>query len=127
MGGMSFATQVQIAQAKVITDLAKKGNCVIVGRGGDYILRDRDDCLHTFVYANMDFRADRIVRLYGEREDSPEKRLHDKDERRKLYYKSVAMREWGDYHNYHLMLDSSCLGVEKCADIIVDIVNSSKQ
>ena len=37
-GGMSFANQIQIAQTKVINSLAEKGNCVIVGRGGDYIL-----------------------------------------------------------------------------------------
>ena len=40
----------------------------------DYILKDRDDCLHTFIHASMEFRADRIVRLYGESEQSPEKR-----------------------------------------------------
>lgn len=125
-GNMSFATQVQVAQTKVITDLAKKGNCVIVGRGGDYVLRGREDCLHTFIYADMDYRADRIVRLYGERADSPQKRLEDKDQRRKLYYKSFAMREWGDYKNYDIMLSTSGLGLEMCADIIVGIVEESK-
>lgn len=58
-------------QYKVITDLAEKGPCVIVGRCADYILRDKADCLKVFVHADMAFRAERIVKVYGEREESP--------------------------------------------------------
>lgn len=119
-GGMSFANQIQIAQAKVINNLAEKGNCVIVGRGADYILSDREDCLNVFIHASMKFRAERIVRLYGETDKKPEERLHDKDAKRKVYYKSFTMREWGDYHNYHISLDSGAIGIKACADIIAE-------
>ena len=69
-------------QYKVITDLAAKGPCVIVGRCVDYILQDKADCLKVFIHADMAFRAKRIVEVYGEREQSPEERLRDKDKRR---------------------------------------------
>ena len=69
-------------QYKVITELAEKGSCVIVGRCADYILRDKADCLKVFIHADMKFRAERIVKVYGEREQSPEERLRDKDKRR---------------------------------------------
>ena len=62
-------------QYKVITELAEKGPCVIVGRCADYILRDKADCLKVFIHADMKFRAERIVKVYGEREQSPEERL----------------------------------------------------
>jgi len=68
-------------QYKVITELAEKGPCVIVGRCADYILRDKADCLKVFIHADMKFRAERIVKVYGEREQSPEERLRDKDKR----------------------------------------------
>lgn len=119
--GHSFATQVQAAQTKAINDLADKGGCVIVGRGADYVLRDRENALHVFIYADMDFRAKRIVEEYGERDEKPVERLKDKDERRKLYYRSFTSRNWGDYKNYDLSLSTSAVGIEKCADIIVDI------
>ena len=125
-GGMSFANQVQVAQAKVIKSLAEKGSCVIVGRGSDYILRERDDCLHVFIHADMDFRAKRIVEQYGETDKKPEERLRDKDERRKLYYKSFTLRQWGMCQNYHLSLNSGVLGINYCADLIVDIVKKSR-
>ena len=84
-----------------------------VGRCADYILRDRTDCLHTFIHASMDFRAHRIVRLYGESEVAPEKRLQDKDARRRINYKHYTDREWGMSQNYHVCLDSSLLGIDK--------------
>lgn len=56
-------------QRQVILKLAEKP-CVIVGRGADYILRDRDDVFDVFIHASMENRADRIVRLYGESEKS---------------------------------------------------------
>lgn len=42
--------------------------------------------MRVFVHASMKFRADRIVSVYGEREDTPEKRLKDKDKKRAAYY-----------------------------------------
>ena len=125
-GTLSFVSKVQQAQAKIITDLADKGSCVIVGRGGDYILRGREDCLHAFIHADMQFRAERVVRLYGDNGQKPEQRLRDKDERRKLYYRSFTMREWGDMHNYHIALDSGALGMETCVDILVALAKGGQ-
>ena len=105
-------------QAKIIRELAEKEPCVIVGRCADFILQDRTDCLKVFVHADMKFRADRIVRVYGEREKSPEARLKEKDKRRAAYYRFYTDMKWGDAANYHIALDSGVIGIEKCAEII---------
>ena len=120
--GLSFANRVQVAQVNFIKKLAEEGNCVIMGRGADYILREREDCLNVFIRADMDFRARHVLENYGETEVKIEDRLHDKDVRRKVFYRSFAMREWGACENYNLMLDSGAIGIEKCADIICSIV-----
>ena len=125
-GSMSFANQVQIAQTNVIRDMADQGNCVIIGRGADYILRDREDCFNVFVRADKHFRANRIISVYGETDTKIEDRIKDKDTRRKIFYRSFTMREWGIIDNYNLVLDSSAIGIEKCADIICDIINSEE-
>ncbi len=62
-------------QREVILELAEKGPCVIVGRCADHILKDTADCLTVFIHASMEKRAERIVKLYGEREEKPEQRL----------------------------------------------------
>ncbi len=126
MNGLSTADFLWNIQCSVILQLAEKGPCVIVGRNADYILKDRSDCLHAFIHADMDFRADRIVRLYGESEKSPEARLNEKDKRRRVNYQHYTGRTWGLAQNYDICLNSSTVGVEKCADIIVEMVAGSK-
>ena len=105
-------------QCKIITELAEKGPCVIVGRCADYILRDKADCLKVFIHADMAFRAERIVKVYGEREQSPEERLRDKDKRRAAYHRFYTNMKWGQAQNYHLTMNSGVLGLEKCVDMI---------
>lgn len=74
--GQSAADKIWLAQEKVITALAEKESCVIVGRCADYILRDIADCLTVFIHASDEQRAERIVSVYGQHEESPADRLH---------------------------------------------------
>lgn len=108
-------------QYDLITDLAERGPCVIVGRCADYILRDKADCLRVFIHASMESRAERIVKVYGEREASPEQRLRDKDKRRAAYHRFYTNMKWGHAQNYHICLDSGVLGIEKCVNIIAKL------
>ena len=80
--GLTPSDQVYVLQSNLIRDLAEKEPCVIVGRCADYILRERMDCLHVFLYADMDYRKKRIVERYGQTKMTPENRLMDKDKRR---------------------------------------------
>ena len=105
-------------QYRIIREIAEKESCVIVGRCADYILRERTDCLKVFIHADMKSRADRILRVYGEREESPEARLKEKDKRRAAYYRFYTDMKWGDAANYHIALDSGVIGIETCAEII---------
>lgn len=108
-------------QKKVILEIAEQGPCVIVGRCADYILRGKSDCLTAFIHAALDKRAERIVTLYGERSDSPEKRLRDKDKRRAAYYRFHTEQDWGAADNYHIALDSGVLGIETCTQVLVEL------
>ncbi len=108
-------------QYKIISQLAEEGPCVIVGRCADYILRDKADCLRVFIHADMDFRAKRIVEVYGEREESPEQRLRDKDKRRAAYHRFYTDMKWGHAQNYDITLNSGRVGIDKCVEIIKDL------
>ncbi len=108
-------------QYKVITDLAEKGPCVIIGRCADYILRGKINCLKVFIHADMHFRAERIVKEYGEREISPEQRLKDKDKRRAAYHRFYTDMKWGDAQNYDITLNSGTLSIDRCVDIIKEL------
>ena len=118
---LSVYDKLYIEQSMVIEELARKGNCVIVGRCADYILRNEADCLTAFIHADMEKRGQRIVEIYGEREESPEKRLRDKDKRRAAYYQVYTDMTWGDARHYHVALDSGVLGIETCVSILAGL------
>lgn len=124
LNGMSNQDKIWIEQRKLILELAKSP-CVIVGRCADYILADNDEVLKVFIHADDSFRAERIVKLYGESAEKPEKRLKDKDKRRSAYYKYYTETEWGVASNYHIALDSGKLGIEKCVKILADLYENT--
>lgn len=119
----SPADTIYFAQTKIIKSLAEKESCVIVGRCSDYILRDNSDCLHVFIYSDTEDRAKRILERYGESEKPIQKRIADKDARRKIYYSHYTDRPWGMPQNYDLCLNSRVLGEELCVNIIMNSFN----
>ncbi len=110
-------------QSSFIQKLAEEEPCVIVGRCADYLLRERTDVLNVFIHASMEYRAERIVRLYGETDETPEKRLKDKDKHRKAYYQIYTDMVYGDARNYHICLDTGALGEDYCVELLKEIYN----
>ena len=108
-------------QYRIIRELAEKEPCVIVGRCADFILKDQPDCLHIFIHSDMAHRAARVRERYGETSKPMEKRLQEKDSKRKVYYEHYTNRNWGEAENYDVCLDSGTLGVDKCVEIVCDI------
>lgn len=122
--GISATDFLWNSQREVILKLAEKGSCVIVGRCADAILEDRDDVLNVFIHADTEYRAERIVRLYGETDKSPEKRLNEKDKRRKVNYDHFTGKSWGEAKNYDVSLNSGEIGEKNCVDIIVALAKA---
>jgi len=119
--GISMQDYIWMEQCKIIKALAEKEPCVIVGRCADFILRERSDCLNIFIHAPVKKRAQRIVEIYGETSDKPEKRLLEKDKARSVNYRYYTDRQWGKAQNYHLSLDSGEFGIQRCVDMIVEL------
>ena len=118
LDGMSVDDYIWQKQREIILELAEKENCVIVGRCADYILKDRTDCLNVFIHADIEKRAKRIVKVYGESDVKPMKRIQDKDKKRSVNYKYYTEQQWGLAQNYHLTLDSGVIGIERCVDLV---------
>ena len=108
--GLTNQDKIWNIQSRVITELAEQGPCVIVGRCADYILREKADLLTVFIHASLEKRAERIVKEYCEREETPEQRLRDKDKRRAAYHRFYTDMKWGQAQNYDICLDSGELG-----------------
>ena len=115
---LPLTEQVYIAQQQIIKECAKKGGCVIVGRCADAILDDSFDVFKVFIYADTKARIERCVSQYGMSVETAQKQIKQSDKARSCHYNTFTDKEWGNRHNYDLMLNSSALGYQKCANTI---------
>lgn len=111
------------AQDKIIRKIADNGSCVIVGRAADYVLRDYDNTLNIFIYADQEYRVKKVMEMYGDTESKGHKNIVKSDKARANYYKSISGRQWGSMENYDLCINSS-IGPEKTVQIILEYVKN---
>ena len=106
-------------QSQAIRDIAQKGSAIFVGRASDYVLRDME-CLDVFVCAPMEERVARVCRHTQMDAAEAEKYIRRKEKARSEYYNFFTQGDWGVASNYDLCVDSSLLGLEGTADVIID-------
>ena len=107
-----------ILQHKIIKKVADEGPCVIVGRCADHILRDRNDVLRVFIYADLDFRVKRAIDLKGVKPSKAEQVVQKTDKSRSNYYNFYSGKKWGLTENYDLCINRTKLTCEQVAEII---------
>jgi len=108
-------------ESRIIEEYAEKESCVFVGRCADYILKDRDDVISIFIYADTDERMKRIDEVHPDKSKSAIKRIQEKDNKRAFNYQYYTGRKWRDPTNYDLMINSSSLGFDATVDYIVEL------
>lgn len=116
--------KIQETQGKIIRTIAKKGNCVIVGRGADYILSGNHDAFHVFIHANMEHRIARVQRhdgISGE-ENRIRRELEVKDHSRGMLYQFFTGREWGHVSNYNLSVDTGIFTKTQATEIVLNAI-----
>lgn len=109
-----------IEQAKIIEDLYKKEDCIIIGRCSNVILRNKPNVLNIFVYSSeLDFKVKRKIK-YGNLESELEaiKAIERIDKERETYYNYFTKENWGDRKAYDLMIDTSKIGVDNTVKLI---------
>ena len=106
------------SEAEAIRKLAEKP-CIILGRCASDILKDRMNVLNIFVCADKEDRILRIMQKDHLDHDSARENVEMSDVVRAAYYYDHTGKTWGDVNDYHMILDTSELGVENCADILM--------
>lgn len=108
------------AQRDAIRELANKESCVIVGRNGDYILKEFDHCLNVFIHAGFDWRVRRMTKLMEQ--VPPEQVASDVrsvDKARKRYCEYYTKCTYGDARNFDLTLNTEKLGLDRAEELIL--------
>ncbi|MBQ4139754.1 MAG: cytidylate kinase-like family protein [Clostridia bacterium] len=112
-----------MTQSEIIREIAAEGSCVIVGRCADHVLRQEENRISIFVYAPRDFKVDRIIERHEGVDEKQAKDLSQKTDKRRInYYNYYTGKKWGSPENYHIMIDSSVLGIEGTAQALAEII-----
>lgn len=117
--------QLFVIQSNVIRSIADKGSAIFIGRCADYILRDRP-CLDVFISASDEVRIKRVAERMGITPEQAESLMQKKDRTRETYYNYFTFGNWGVASNYDLCVDSSVLGIDGTADMIIDFCHREK-
>ncbi|MGD0542805.1 MAG: cytidylate kinase-like family protein [Candidatus Acidiferrales bacterium] len=99
------ADQMVAMLQEVIEDVASRGNCVIVGRGAPYILREHPDAFHVFIYAPRDEKIRRI-RTLGKSEKEAAQLVSEVDAERASFIRHYFGAEWPCRALYNAMINS---------------------
>ena len=102
----------------VVRRVAGEGNCVIVGRGAQHFLENRDDTLRVFLYAPRQDKVRRVIGR-GNTEHEAEELVDRVDQERMDFIQRYFHVEWPTRHLYHLMLNTS-IGEETVVQTILD-------
>lgn len=109
----TFATE-----AEVIKELAEQP-CIILGRCASEILKGQPNVFNVYVVADKEDRIRRIMQKESLSYADAKAMLEKNDKARAAYYNEHTGKLWGDVNNYHMILDTSKLGIENCADIMM--------
>jgi len=112
------------AQKKVIRDIASKESCVIVGRLGAFILKDRGNTFDIFLSGARPFRAERLSQRYGISFNEALQTVEKEDHLRANYCMNYTGMPWGLVPHYDLSLRTSEYGIDKSFEIIAKAVDS---
>ena len=108
------------AQTEIISSLADKSDCVIIGRCADYILRERKPC-RLFVYADIDSRIRRCrSRQEGKSLTDQElkRRILAIDKDRARYYNDFTGQRWGDKSYYDFCINTTDVVIKEIVPYI---------
>ena len=109
------------SEAKVIRNLAEKGNCVIVGRCADYVLRDRPDTLKVYLHASENYRTKRIMEAENLSKEDALQKIRKMDRRRSDNYRYYTRRIWGRAQNYDLTINTE-IGTQAVQNMIRELL-----
>ena len=120
--GLDNADELFVKETELIKELAAKDSCVIIGRCADFILKDEKNVIKVFVYSGMEDKIKRATQIYGYEEEKAKREIERIDKLRANHYKHYTDKDWKDFNNYDICINSDLLGVEKSADVICDMV-----
>lgn len=124
----SMQENIYLLQFEYLQEKAKAGESfVVVGRCGEDVLKEYDALVSIFVLGDKEAKKERIMRKYDKNEFMAERLMHEKDTERKRYHNSFCEGKWGDSRNYDISVNSSVLGIDETAELLIDFIDRKRK
>jgi cytidylate kinase len=107
------------ATRHIVTELAKRGRVVMVGRAAAAVLAREHDALHVSLVAPREFRIRTAMQTFGFTREEATRTLDETDRNRARYHREYYQRDWRSPLNYHMVLNTGALGFEGAAAVVV--------
>ncbi|MDJ0885213.1 MAG: cytidylate kinase-like family protein [Desulfobacterales bacterium] len=102
----------------VIHKIAAEGDAIILGRGGQYMLKDRPDTYHVLLVADLDYRINYVRRRFELTKKQALMAVAMEDKRRVNLYRKLGKADYNQTDHYHVVLNMRRTGVEKACDML---------
>lgn len=110
------------AQREIIEYVASEGPCVIVGRCADLVLAGKHPLLRVFISSGTEARVRRVMQRDSLDAESARKKIAKVNKERAAYYNQRSSTPWGAAGGYDLCLDTDWFGMERTAELIVEVL-----
>ena len=110
-------------ESQIILEAAAEKSVLIVGRGGCHILKDHPRHLSIYIYADLDFRINRISETLKRNWKEALRLIEATDRSREKYIKIMTGLDMGDLKNYDIAFNTSAIGLETVEKLIVACAN----
>ncbi len=112
--------KIKETQKEMIQRVGSTQSCIIVGRLGSYFLKNHPNCYHVFLHGSEDYRVKHFAKEHDLGMEEAREQVEHIDLMRKRHYHMITGNEFGEYGAYHLSIDTSVLGAEETAKLILE-------
>lgn len=109
-------------QSDAIRKAAAEESCVFVGRCADYVLRDFPNVFNIFITADLDWRAEQVMKRHECGKEEALKIIRNAENERASYYNYYTGKRWGDSSSYDMCINSTILGLDKTTEYIAQFI-----
>lgn len=112
--------------SQVITKIAAEGDAVILGRGSQFILKDRPDTYHILLVADLEYRIGYVQERFELTKRQALLAVAVEDRRRVNLYRKFGKVDYNQTDHYHLVLNMRNLNTAKACDLLCILLGGSR-
>ena len=110
------------AETEILQSIAEEGSCVIAGRSGFFVLKDRPNKLDIFITASPEHRIERVMRKQQLSREEAETAIENVDKARDNYVQRYTGKSRNDARNYDLCLNMDGLSEDDAVNLILSYI-----